>query len=229
MRNHVLILDYSVDAKSGGNISRWFTVPVSSRRIDSSDDFPLLEPEKYSAVIHSGSALSIIDDYPFISGAGDFIRKCCELHIPQMGICYGHQLLARVLSGKSSVARCKSVELGWLPVDFLPTWPVPGLNGSRAVWQSHYDCVRTLPPGSVVTASSSHTPVQAFINKELKLFGTQFHPEFDRESGNSCFADDPEIFLNNGISLEETLEGGPDFNTGEVVFDHFLKAFEQEL
>ncbi len=229
MQKPVLVLDYSVDSRSGANISRWFSVPSLVHRVSAGDTFPLLEAEDFRAVVHSGSALSIIDDHPFIAGASDFIRNCCSSSVPQMGICYGHQLLARVLSGRESVERCASVELGWIPVEFLPSWPVPGLFGSLAVWQSHYDRVKKLPEGSVVTASNAHTEIQAFYNKELKLFGTQFHPEFDRESGNMCYREDPEIFTINGIDLEKTLQGGPGFNTGEVVFDHFLRAFEQEL
>ena len=229
MKKPVLVLDYSTDAKSGGNISRWFSSPVSVKRICSDRAFPGLIPREYRAVIHSGSALTIVEDYPFVSGAGDFIGNCTTEGIPQMGICYGHQLLARILSGRDSVARCSSVEIGWLPVEFLPAWPVHGLSGHLNVWQSHYDSVVKLPRGSVVTATNSHTAIQGFYNGDLKLFGTQFHPEFDRESGNRCFRDDPEIFAVNGIDMEKTLQRGPDFNTGEVVFSHFLKAFEQEL
>jgi len=229
MRKPVLILDYSVDGQSGANIKRWFSVPVEVGRVSSLGSFPGLNPEEYSGVVHSGSALSIVDDHPFIPGAKEFIGNCCTCSIPQMGICYGHQLLARAISGRNSVERCNSVELGWIPVDFLPSWPVEGLVGSYAVWQSHYDRVIKLPQGSVITATNHHTEIQAFFNSELRLFGTQFHPEFDRDSGNRCFADDPEIFAINGIDIKKTLQDGPGFNTGKVVFDHFLKAFEQEL
>ncbi len=229
MEKPVLVLDYSVDARSGDNISRWFSVSSRVERVSAGDPFPVLRPSDHRAVVHSGSALSIMDDHPFIAGASDFIRGCCSAGVPQMGICYGHQLLARVMSGIDSVERCSSVELGWIPVEFLPSWPVRGLSGSLAVWQSHYDRVKKLPEGSVITATDSHTEIQAFFNGELRLFGTQFHPEFDRDSGNRCFSEDPDIFTINGIDLERTLQGGPGFNTGEVVFDHFLRAFEQEL
>jgi len=229
MEKPVLVLDYSVDGKSGALISRWFSTPVSVERIEASRDFPKLSPSEFRAVIHSGSALSILDDHPFIHGAMEFLKNSCESGIPQMGICYGHQLLARAVVGYHSVARCPSVELGWLPVDFLSSWPSGTLFGAKTVWQSHYDCVKILPPGSVITASSGHTAVQAFFNRDMRLFGTQFHPEFDRETGNQCFSGAPDIFERNGISLEQTLSGGPGFSTGEVVFTDFLKTFEQEF
>jgi len=228
MKKPVVVLDYSVDALSGANISRWFDDPVSVARVEALEPFPFIDPGSCRAVIHSGSALSILDDHPFIEGAASFIRACASAGVPQMGICYGHQLLARVLCGRDAVERCETVELGWLPVDFFPSWPVPGPAGPLRVWQSHYDRVVKLPRGSKITASSSHTAIQAFICHEPALFGTQFHPEFDRESGNSCFAADPDIFLRNGVSLQETLQDGPDLDTGRTVFQHFLQAFEQE-
>lgn len=229
MKKPILILDYSVDGRSGGQISRWFNDPVSVERIKAEIKFPELCINDYRAVIHSGSALSILDDHPFLSGAEEFLRLGSREGIPQMGICYGHQLLARALAGVDAVARCSSVELGWLPVQFLPSWPGGGLSGRKAVWQSHYDCIVKLPPESVVTATSPHTEIQAFFNEKMRIFGTQFHPEFDREAGNQCFSRDPGIFESNGISLSLTLAGGPGFNTGEVVFTDFLKTFEQEF
>ncbi len=228
MDKPVLILDYSVDQRSGDNIGGWFKTPLSVLRISSEAPFPALDPSHYAAVVHSGSALSINDHHPFLDGARDFVEACAG-SVPQMGICYGHQLLARALCGADAVGKCPSAEIGWLPVNFLPSWPVPGPCGMLRVWQSHYDRIVELPRGSVVTATNSHTEIQAFVNMKLRLFGTQFHPEFDRESGNACFASDPEIFRKNGLSLERTLEGGPDINTGKVVFQHFLKTFEQEL
>ncbi len=225
----LLILDYSVDGKSGANISRWFDIPLTVVKVNPDREFPKLNPSGYIAAIHSGSALSIVDDPVFTPGAVSFVKDCSGSGVPQMGICYGHQLLAKVFCGSGGVGRADSIEIGWLPVDFLPQWPVPGITGAKRVWQSHYDCVLQLPEGSIITATNPHTRIQAFVNMEMKLMGTQFHPEFDRITGNRCYSDDPEIFSRNGISLEDTISQGPDLNTGEVIFGHFLKTFEQEM
>jgi len=228
MRKPVAVLDYSVDGLSGELISRWLKIPSTVIRITGDEPFPSILPEECKAVIHSGSALSILSETVFMNGAVDFIRKSADSGIPQMGICYGHQLLARAFLGLDGVARCSSVELGWLDVSFLPAWPVAGLSGRMAVWQSHYDCIVRLPAGSVITATNRHTEIQAFFNRDMKLFGTQFHPEFDTQSGNRCFSNDPELFRKNGVSLTETLASGPGFNTGEIIFGHFLKTFFEE-
>ena len=224
----VAVFDYSVDGQSGALISSWLKVPSIIEKVVAGEPFPLVSPDDFSAVIHSGSSHSIVDDASFMDGAIAFVNKAIELGVPQMGICYGHQLLARATGGLSAVARCSSIEVGWREVSFLPTWPDDNLSGQKAVWQSHYDCVTKIPSGSVVTASSTHTEIQAFLNMEMKLFGTQFHPEFDRARGNECFAKDVELFKKNNIDLEAVLASGPGFPTGEVIFEHFFKTFRQE-
>ena len=221
----VAVFDYSVDGLSGGLISSWLKVPSIIVKVAAGEQFPPVSPFDFSAVIHSGSSHSIVDDASFMEGAIAFIKKSIEDGVPQMGICYGHQLLARATGGLSAVARCSSIEVGWCEVSFLPTWPDYNLAGTMAVWQSHYDCVIKIPSGSVVTATNSHTEIQAFLNMDMKLFGTQFHPEFDRKRGNECFAKDVELFQTNNIDLEAVLASGPGFPTGEVIFEHFLKTF----
>lgn len=224
----VAVIDYSVDGISGGRISSWLKVPFTAVRVVEGEPFPSIAAEDHRAVIHSGSSYSIIEDTSFMEEAISFVKRCSEAGVPQMGICYGHQLIARATVGIHAVARCRRIEIGWRDTLFLPLWSGAGISGEKAVWQSHYDCVVELPADSVVTATNSHTKIQAFVNHRMKLFGTQFHPEFDRVQGNECFAEDMELFTKNNIDLEAVLASGPGFNTGEVVFDHFLKTFRQE-
>lgn len=224
----VAVIDYSVDGLSGELISSWLKVSSVIVKVAAGEQFPAVSPDDFSAVIHSGSSLSIVEDASFMDGAIAFVNRSIEEGVPQMGICYGHQLLARATGGLVSVSKCSSVEIGWRDVDFLPAWPVEGLSGKKAVWQSHYDCVIRLPGGSEITATNNHTGIQAFVNRDMKLFGTQFHPEFDRKKGNECFAKDSELFKKNSIDLEKVLASGPGFSTGEIIFDHFLRTFRQE-
>ena len=228
MAKPVAVVDYSVDGLSGSLIRSWLKVPSVVVRVSDGEDFPGVSPNGFKAVIHSGSSHSILDDTSFMPGAINFVKNASEAGTPQMGICYGHQLLARATVGLCAVEKCSSIEIGWHTISFLPQWPVDGLSGEKIVWSSHYDCVTELPSGSVVTATNSHTEIQAFVNMEMKLFGTQFHPEFDRNHGNSSFTKDAELFRKNHIDLEAVLASAPDFHTGEIVFKHFFDAFRQE-
>ena len=228
MDKPVAVIDYSVDGASGELISSWFKVPTVVIKVVEGEQFPSISPSDHRAFVHSGSSHSIVKDSSFMKGASAFVRQTVEAGVPQMGICYGHQLLARATVGLDAVARCSDVELGWEEVEFLPQWPISSLNGKKAVWQSHFDCVIRIPEGSVVTATNNHTRIQAFFNRDMKLFGTQFHPEFDREKGNISFAKDAGLFKEKNIDLDAVLAAGPDFHTGQVVFNHFLKTFGLE-
>lgn len=228
MEKPVAVIDYSVDGLSGRLIGSWLEVPCITVKVVEGKRFPSISPDHFTAVIHSGSSHSIIEDTFFMEGAVAFVQQSVEAGLPQMGICYGHQLLAKAMVGPDAVAKCSAIEIGWQDVEFLPEWPVEGLSGKKAVWQSHYDCVIKIPVDSVITATNTHTEIQAFLNRKMKLFGTQFHPEFDRTKGNECFTKDAELFRKNNIDLKTVLASGPGFPTGEVVFDHFLKTFRQE-
>ncbi|MCD4707299.1 MAG: gamma-glutamyl-gamma-aminobutyrate hydrolase family protein [Candidatus Sabulitectum sp.] len=228
MKKPVAVIDYSVDGLSGELIRSWLKIPSYTVKVVEGRPFPSISPYEIGAVIHSGSSLSILADTSFMEDAIDFVRRTSEVGIPQMGICYGHQLLARAAVGFDAVAKCSSIEIGWNDVDFLPSWPADGLSGSKAVLQSHYDCVVKIPKGSVVTATNRHTEIQAFVNRDMKLFGTQFHPEFDRENGNEFFKENADLLRRNNIDLKKVLASGPGFRTGEIVFDHFLMTFRRE-
>jgi hypothetical protein len=54
------------------------------------------------------------------------------------------------------------------------------------------------------------------------LLGTQFHPEFDRETGNKIFLDDAELLEQNGYDAEVLIKQEPSFDVGNVFFAFFL-------
>jgi len=100
-----------------------------------------------------------------------------RLGVPILGICYGMQLIAHlegaeVVHGKREYGRAELVvlESSSLLDGFAP--------GERtAVWCSHGDHVDALPDGYQVLASTETLPVAAFVHRERKLYGVQFHPE----------------------------------------------------
>jgi GMP synthase (glutamine-hydrolysing) len=141
-----------------------------------------------------------------------------------MGICYGHQLVCRALVGKQAVRSSpKGLEAGWKSVTFAnDAMSVLGVGESEVVWQHHFDEVTELPTGSELWATNPHTSIQAYINYEQRLFGTQFHPEFDQEAGNRIFLEDRELLEKNGYDVDAMIKHGPSFEVGKVFFGYFL-------
>lgn len=223
----VLILDYSVDRTETECIRRWLPadLQVSSLFIDTEKSFPDdLIGNAFTHVIHSGSALSIMDTAQFSEKAVSYIQRARDKGVFQMGICYGHQLVCRALVGKQAVRPSPNgLEAGWRSVTFVNgAMNILGIRESERVWQHHFDEVTELPEGSDLWATNPHSSIQAYINHEQRLFGTQFHPEFDQEIGNQIFLEDSELLEKNGYDADTLIKQGPSFDVGNVFFGFFL-------
>src|SRR5690606_495111 len=48
----------------------------------------------------TGSRHGVYADHPFIPPLEEFIRKAYGEHVPMVGICFGHQIIAQALGGK---------------------------------------------------------------------------------------------------------------------------------
>ncbi len=227
---NILILDYSTDRCEAPLFEQWLpsTASITSLYIDIADSFPDdLFQRNFTHVFHSGSTLSINQPSPFTPKAINFIRKLRDISTPQMGICYGHQLLNFALVGAHAVQPSPNgFDVGWSEVNFPKTpFPIPGVSPTETVWQHHFDEVIELPPDSIILATNDHTPIQAFINPQQHLLGTQFHPEFNRQQGNQFFLKDRQNIESHNFNVEKLTQSGPSIDTGPTFFNFFLNAF----
>jgi GMP synthase-like glutamine amidotransferase len=223
----VLILDYSVDKSEAPAIKRWLPkdAQVTNLFIETEESFPDdLAEWDFTHVIHTGSSLSINDTSPFTKKAVRYIRKIRDKGVSQYGICFGHQLICLALVGKHAVRSSPNgYEGGWGAVSFTSyARKILGVEESECVWQSHFDEVIELPEGSELLATNAHTEIQAYINYEQKLLGTQFHPEFDRDAGNILFLEDRALFEKYCYDVDEIVKRGPSIDTGVIFFGFFL-------
>lgn len=230
MSTKTLVLDYSTDRSEATATLRWLPgeAQVTTLFIDTEESFPdNLARMGFTHVIHSGSALSVMEQAPFTVKAVRFIRDARDGGISQMGICYGHQLLCLALVGENAVRKSpKGLEAGWREVSFdLSELEIPGVGERERVWQSHFDEVTELPEGSILFGSGTHTRIQGCINHQQRLFATQFHPEFDRDAGNKLYLDEGDFLSKHEYNADELVKGGPSIETGVIFFSFFLDQF----
>src|SRR5207247_601379 len=103
-------------------------------------------------------------------------RAIYELGVPILGICYGHQLLARDLAGRVEPGTTK--EYGHSSLHAGEGRLFRGLPARQfTVWMSHGDTVVDVPPGFVITGETDDCKVAAMEHAGRQLFGLQFHPE----------------------------------------------------
>ncbi|MBU1120328.1 glutamine-hydrolyzing GMP synthase [Candidatus Micrarchaeota archaeon] len=98
-----------------------------------------------------------------------------SLGIPVLGICYGHQAIAKMLGGRVISGDFKEYGKKIISIKKNPLFK--GLKKKEQGWLSHGDTVKVLPKGFKSIASTERCNVAAFASKNNKFFGLQFHPE----------------------------------------------------
>lgn len=99
-----------------------------------------------------------------------------EIGKPILGICYGHQLLAKYLGGR--VERGQTHEFGSATLRIHATAGLfDGMAGEHRVWMSHGDHVVRLPEDFEILASTRECGVAAMGHARRGVYGLQFHPE----------------------------------------------------
>jgi GMP synthase (glutamine-hydrolysing) len=118
-----------------------------------------------------------------LAGVFSVIR---EANQPILGVCGGHQqmalafgapvaLMGRLEPGEGYAGAKR--ERGFFKVQTNKRGIFRDLPREITVWHSHFDEVKSLPVGFVVTAANEVCPIQAMEHQDRPLFGVQFHPE----------------------------------------------------
>ena len=139
----------------------------------------------------------ILSGGPTIERAGNCGLYVKELDIPILGICLGHQVMAKEYGGeiKTGVSGgYAAIEVEILEEDDI----LKGLGPSTKVWASHADEVSSIPPDFIRLARSKICEVEAMKHKSKPLYGLQWHPEVSHtERGDDLFNNFFEICANS--------------------------------
>ena len=127
--------------------------------------------EDPKGIILTGGPDSVNDENAATCG-----KELFEKGIPVLGLCYGAQLMAKVLGG--SVGKAKNAEYGKTQTKFdVRSEIFKDIPEKSVTWMSHFDKILTMPEGFRSVAETENTEVAAMENTSKKLFAIQFHPE----------------------------------------------------
>lgn len=118
----------------------------------------------------------IIGGGPSLERTGNCELYLQELDVPIIGICLGHQLMAKVFGGeigRGSIGEYSEVKVRIIEDDEL----FADIPNEIIVWTSHMDEVKRLPESFKALAESDICKFEAMRHEKKLLYGVQWHPE----------------------------------------------------
>ncbi len=127
----------------------------------------------------TGSKYGAYEDRAWIHRLEDFLREAYAAGIPIVGVCFGHQILAKALGGK-----VVKFDGGWAVGKH--TYQFDGVEGDVDLMAWHQDQVTELPPDARVFASSPFCKYAGLAYGD-KALSVQPHPEFELDFVTDLF------------------------------------------
>ncbi len=146
-------------------------------------------PANLEAILITGAAAGVYDDTPWMQPLFEFIRAAATAGMPQIGICFGHQAIAKALG-----AEVTKSDKGWgigrhdYQIRARPDWLGDSAATRFALGVSHQDQVLSLPPGALTVAGSDFCPYAAIDYPSATAISFQGHPEYSPEFACALYA-----------------------------------------
>ncbi len=177
---------YVIDNGGQWTHREWRTLrdlEVETKIVANTTPYDVLEKEEVDGLVLSGGAPRIGLD----GDLGEVTTYLKKAAFPMLGICAGHQFMARFYGG--TVAPSKTPEFGKITLQRLKEDPLfEQVPKKSIVWESHHDEISKLPSEFIHLAKSDNCEIQAIRHATKPLYGLQFHPEVEHtEHGEQIF------------------------------------------
>ncbi len=140
-----------------------------------SEAFKKIKSEKQNikGIVLSGGPSSV-----YAKNSPTIDASIFNLGIPVLGICYGFQLMAKLLGGEV-VSGKKEYGPAKIRITNNESRITNKLPEQFTGWMSHGDEIVKLPDGFEVVGESNHVPYAISQNLKKKIYGLLFHPEVE--------------------------------------------------
>lgn len=164
----LLVVEHDPDAPAGllGDWAASRGLPVRTVRLHAGEPLPDGDSGYDAAVVLGSEKTAYDDSIPWLADELSFVERLIDVSVPVFGICFGGQVLARVLGAR--LYRLGEPEIGWSQVASRSAELAEG------PWVSWHRDAFDLPPGAAELAVNE-VSLQGFsVGPHL---GVQFHPE----------------------------------------------------
>ncbi len=140
---------------------------------------------EFDGLLITGSPAGVYDEYEWIEACAELVRATATAGKPQVGICFGHQLMAQAFGG-----RTEKSDRGWgvgvheYKISAARDWMTPP-SSRIACAVSHQDQVTKTPPGASVLGGSEFCPMGVLEFAQGPAISFQSHPEFSHDYGET--------------------------------------------
>lgn len=131
----------------------------------------------HDGIVITGSPASVNDDRDWIRRLEALVREQHARKRPMVGLCFGHQLIAKALGGRVDASPA-GLRVGTITTRLHrhADWMTPAQD-VMTLYAAHEDHVADLPPEAIPLGGDGVCPVTCYaIGRHA--FATQGHPEF---------------------------------------------------
>ena len=224
----LLILNTIIDLDKRKKYDLIFSNIFKNLKYDSEICYPKNEMSdsklsQFSHLLITGSELVASEDNENDKKTFKVIHHFLNHNKSILGICYGHQILAKAILGNKSCRKAEKPEFGWKKIKLDSNPLFEGIENPVS-YESHYDEVCNLTADFRIIAVNDDCPIQAFQYKNRPVWGVQFHPEVDYKTGEYAFQ--KRLLEKPGLKkyFKNELENSQQIKQNFEIFRNFIKT-----
>lgn len=227
---------YSATARQLGDFERWTAEALGEAAfaisvVDATASQPLPPADECAGVVITGSHAMVTDNLSWSLAIESWIPSLIAAEVPLLGICYGHQLLAKAMDGRVGYHR-DGEEIGTVAVERLAAGGDDPLFSSLPnvfpAQVCHSQTVLALPPGAVLLARNDHEPHHAFRLGRC-AWGVQFHPEYSAAVMRAYLEEQASDLTKAGRDVAALMKAVQETPLAEGIMRQFSRLVETRL